>query len=627
MSILVKNLKAIKSPVLKDALRSIQNKNYKIIQEKDCLNIKTGGGICIYHNAKAELDEMLAKYEQYKFYEVLYFYGFGSGLLYKELAKNENLKHIVVFERDIELLLCVLSKLDFSKELQDDKIVIFHPSQSDEIANICKIDKFCYNSKLYFLDIHSKFYENFEEEILRLNNFLISQFSYYIKSIGNDPLDALQGILQFMQNLSVMCENISCGELYKKRYKKHDTAVIVSTGPSLSKQLELLKLYQDRVSIFCADSAYPILMKNGIVPDYVFMIERSDFTAEFFNHSFKGDENTIFMVASLAHPKAFEYLKRENKQILALTRANPFALYLNLKNFGWIVEESNVAVFAFTTAVYRLGFKTVLFIGQDLAFDESGHSHPKDYQHGEDFEQGFYKEKDYEQILGYGGNKTVKSHKIWIMFKQNLENFIRQAPATVINCTEGGARILYCKEAPFKDCLLEFAKQKKSYIKLEKTTLQKSLEFKLQAYAKTKKSIKKCIDFTELLERNFKQIKQEYENIQKIANELELIQKLDVLLEKAQNFKKYLEANSDEFDECLMQTKTQFNINLAKIYALYVSSQQDYINKKLFIIKELLEYFLLLDSLLKALLKVLKEPFENLEKELLSKNLKKYLRL
>lgn len=44
MSILVKNLKAIKSPVLKDALRSIQNKNYKIIQEKDCLNIKTGGG-------------------------------------------------------------------------------------------------------------------------------------------------------------------------------------------------------------------------------------------------------------------------------------------------------------------------------------------------------------------------------------------------------------------------------------------------------------------------------------------------------------------------------------------------------------------------------------------------------
>ena len=56
MSILVKNLKAIKSPVLKDALRSIQNKNYKSIQENDCLNIKTGGGgICIYKNSKAEL--------------------------------------------------------------------------------------------------------------------------------------------------------------------------------------------------------------------------------------------------------------------------------------------------------------------------------------------------------------------------------------------------------------------------------------------------------------------------------------------------------------------------------------------------------------------------------------------
>lgn len=48
MSILVKNLKAIKSPVLKDALRSIQNKNYKSIQENDCLNIKTGGGAFAY---------------------------------------------------------------------------------------------------------------------------------------------------------------------------------------------------------------------------------------------------------------------------------------------------------------------------------------------------------------------------------------------------------------------------------------------------------------------------------------------------------------------------------------------------------------------------------------------------
>lgn len=627
MSILVKNLKAIKSPVLKDALRSIQNKNYKSIQENDCLNIKTGGGICIYHNAKAELDEMLAKYEQYKFYEVLYFYGFGSGLLYKELAKNENLKHIVVFERDIELLLCVLSKIDFSKELQDDKIMIFHPSQSDEIANICKIDKFFYNSKLYFLDIHSKFYYLFEDEIVRLNQFLISQLSFNIKAVGNDPLDALQGLSQFMQNLSFMCENISCGELYKKRYKKNDTAVVVSTGPSLTKQLELLKQYQDKISIFCADSAYPILMRNNIVPDYVFMVERSELTAEFFNHNFTQDENTIFIVASLAHPNAFKYLKRGNKKILALTRATHFARYVNLRSFGWIVSESNVAVFAFNTAVYRLGFKTVLFIGQDLAFDEAGHSHPKDYQNGEDFEKNIYQENEFEEILGYGGNKTVKSHKIWVMFKQNLEDFIKQASATIINCTEGGARIAHCKEAPFKDCLKEFARCEKNLINLEKTSEHKSIEFKLKAYLKIKKSIEKYLDFTKLLEENFTAIKQEYEDIKNIANELELRTKLDTLFEKTQNFKKYLEENADEFDECLLPTKTQFNINLAKIYALYVSSQQDYINKKLFIIKELLEYFILIDSLLKAFLKVLKEPFENLEKELLSKNLKKYLRL
>ncbi|MEE6616748.1 6-hydroxymethylpterin diphosphokinase MptE-like protein, partial [Campylobacter coli] len=81
--------------------------------------------------------------------------------------------------------------------------------------------------------------------------------------------DALQGIEQFVYNLPQMITHPSYKELLSKRKGISDTAIIVSTGPSLTKQLPLLKKYASKATIFCADSSYPILAKHGIKPDYV----------------------------------------------------------------------------------------------------------------------------------------------------------------------------------------------------------------------------------------------------------------------------------------------------------------------------------------------------------------------
>ncbi|WP_141043442.1 motility associated factor glycosyltransferase family protein, partial [Campylobacter coli] len=94
-------------------------------------------------------------------------------------------------------------------------------------------------------------------------------FKNSIVSYGNDPLDALQGIEQFVYNLPQMITHPSYTKLLSKRKNLSDTAIIVSTGPSLTKQLPLLKKYASKATIFCADSSYPILAKHGIKPDYV----------------------------------------------------------------------------------------------------------------------------------------------------------------------------------------------------------------------------------------------------------------------------------------------------------------------------------------------------------------------
>ncbi|WP_195677259.1 6-hydroxymethylpterin diphosphokinase MptE-like protein, partial [Campylobacter volucris] len=136
--------------------------------------------------------------------------------------------------------------------------------------------------RTYFLEPHCQYYEQFEQSILNLNQKMLSNIRSIATIKGTDAKDTLQGIDQFMQNIPTMLSKPCLKELLNKRKAKAKNAIIVSTGPSLSKQLPLLKQYQENVVIFCADSSYPILAKENIKPDYVFSLERVDYTSEFF---------------------------------------------------------------------------------------------------------------------------------------------------------------------------------------------------------------------------------------------------------------------------------------------------------------------------------------------------------
>ncbi|EAK2898978.1 motility associated factor glycosyltransferase family protein, partial [Campylobacter coli] len=273
-------------------------------------------------------------------------------------------------------------------------------------------------------------------------------FKNSIVSHGNDPKDALQGIEQFVYNLPQMITHPSYKELLSKRKGVSDTAIIVSTGPSLTKQLPLLKKYASKATIFCADSSYPILAKHGIKPDYVCMLERTEITAEFFNHDFgEFDKDIVFICAGVVHPKAIEYLKGRNLVITQKVLAFPY--YINLKEFSYAAVEFSVAHMSYFLSVL-LNHKNIIFIGQDLAYAKDGFSHTKDYKNLDKHEGHFRRDKGKFQCLAYGGNGKVESSEIWTMFRFSLQNTIsKNIVSTTYNCTEGGARIEGTIEKPF----------------------------------------------------------------------------------------------------------------------------------------------------------------------------------
>ncbi|BEJ57691.1 motility associated factor glycosyltransferase family protein [Campylobacter jejuni] len=480
----------------------------------------------LYQDPIKELQTMLNTYnDKYLLYPVLYFYGFGNGILFKALLQNKNHQHIVVFEKDIEIIWIMFHVLDFSNELQNSRLMILENDklQAQDYTELCSSKPFFQFSRIYFLELMSHYYERFHEDILGLNKKLAENFKNSIVSHGNDPLDALQGIEQFVYNLPQMITHPSYKELLSKRKGISDTAIIVSTGPSLTKQLPLLKKYANKATIFCADSSYPILAKHGIKPDYVCMLERTEITAEFFNHDFwEFDKDIVFVCAGVVHPKAIEYLKGRNLVITQKVLAFPY--YINLKDFSYAAVGFSVAHTLSYLATY-LSHKNIIFIGQDLAYAENGNSHPDDYQNSANYESQMY-----EHILttAYGGNGKVETHSIWLLFKNWFENEMipntRKMGITTYNCTEGGARIEGTIEKPFLwacENLLD-KDLNKPFEKLEPLSLNKQNEFLLKAYYKVYQSIKHCRDFSKILSNDFEKIQSIYLSLNEKEEDINL---------------------------------------------------------------------------------------------------------
>ncbi|EPX9020754.1 motility associated factor glycosyltransferase family protein [Campylobacter coli] len=623
-----KNIEALSNILLKESLKQIQSSKFELILGKDNLDINlkdTSDNTFLYENVIDELNTMLNTYnDKYLLYPVLYFYGFGNGILFKALLQNKNHQHIVVFEKDIEIIWIMFHILDFSSELQSARLMVLENDklQAQDYTELCSSKPFFQFSRIYFLELMSHYYERFHEDILGLNKKLAENFKNSIVSYGNDPLDALQGIEQFVYNLPQMITHPSYTKLLSKRKNLSDTAIIVSTGPSLTKQLPLLKKYASKATIFCADSSYPILAKHGIKPDYVCMLERTEITAEFFNNNFgEFDKDIVFVCAGVVHPKTIEYLK--NKTFIITQKVLAFPYYINLKNFCYAAVGFSVA-HTLSYLATHLSHKNIIFIGQDLAYAENGNSHPDDYQNSANYESQMY---EHILTIAYGGNGKVETHSIWLLFKNWFENEMipntRKMGITTYNCTEGGARIKGAIEKPFLwacENLLD-KDLNKPFEKLEPLSLNKQNEFLLKAYYKVYQSIKHCRDFSKILSNDFEKIQSVYLNLNKKENDLNLaIRKIDEFKNKLENIKQM-----QDLYEILSTLLIQFELNLARIYVLNPKTKEDAFNKSILWIKEHLEFMELVYGHIKAQENALIKNILPLEEKLKERKLDKWM--
>ncbi|EIY7083263.1 motility associated factor glycosyltransferase family protein [Campylobacter jejuni] len=505
--------------ILAYKLRALEKNDFKILQNENGINF-IKDDIMLYKNPEQELLENLTLFQnKYKKYPVLFFYGFGNGMFYKTLCENKNHKHIIVFEDELEILALALHLFDFSKELKNEKLILFHTPNitTAQLTTLFMYEHIQKSVKIFNLFIHSDFYLKFySHQIQELNKKLIENIRFIVLAKGNDPYDSIIGIKHMLNNLPKLLNHGVFQNFLKARKQKVKNAIIVSTGPSLTKQLPLLKQYANKATIFCADSAYPILAKHNIKPDYVCMLERDDIVSKCFDNDFKEfDQGILFIISSVVHQEVIDFLEKNSRKYILVHRPLHFAVSLNLKEFGYIGVGASVANMAYELAA-SLRHENIIFIGQDLAYAKDGSSHPREHIYGNQGE----KLRGEIYTLAYGGEKQVRTQLTWNLFRQAFEKDIfwakEKLKINTYNCTEGGARIEGAIEKPFQEVCETLLKEnlKKPFDKpkiLEKNKIKN-----------------KFLQTQKLLIKN---VKQSEEFIKKCQNELK---KLDFELSKSQ---------------------------------------------------------------------------------------------
>ena len=249
--------------------------------------------------------------------------------------------------------------------------------------------------------------------------------------VGNCPNDALEGLDTSLTNLKRHSKLPGISSL--KGMFEGKPGVVVAAGPSLDKNIHLLEDIQDKAVIVSVDASLRHLSTRGIKPHFVTSVERVTATSKLFHNLNSEAFNEVFLVgAPVCHPDTFEAY---NGPQISCDREHGYSTLLALQK-GLLIPGPSAGNMAYRLLRY-LGCDPIILVGQDLAVSEEGKTHADGNPFG-DCQPGYL--FDPSTIEG-NYVEALKTNPILKMFHNAYEYDVAVNPGTVINATEGGAKI------------------------------------------------------------------------------------------------------------------------------------------------------------------------------------------
>lgn len=310
-------------------------------------------------------------------------FGIEFGYQLELLLNNKEIKHLYLYESDLDLFHYSLYAIEWENILEyfnrDGRTVHFFLGvQPEEFTDTYLLQL---QENGYFLAPETYLFMGYKSPE---NDKAFEYFKkHYVRQVMGWGFfdDALIGIAQGLSSLPKTKIAHFQGRKSLPKWVTNVPVFILGNGPSLDQGVELIKEIRDQVLLVCCGSTINTLKKLGITPDIHVDIERLKQTVDKFLFLDQDYLDKIWgLSVNVMHPGFFDCFKRSGMGMkpgeaitsLMLNQARSHGdekVYVQLNYCNPIV--ANLAL----SYVHLFGFNNVYYLGVDNGFKDKGSHH------------------------------------------------------------------------------------------------------------------------------------------------------------------------------------------------------------------------------------------------------------
>ena len=369
-NIFIKNLSALsqRNPALVQKIQNYLPQTLpELVQKNGAYNILYNN--ILLHNKQNPLAEAIEIFNASENTPVSIhlIYGLGLGYLFQVASKNSK-GSVILYEPDLNILWFAFTLVDFSNDIL--KQNVFIASTLDEASEAIYKKSGVKNSPV-LLSVPSQRKinnDNFDELVKKLKE-IIGSFSLDLKFTQEKFYPSLKMLIK---NIPSLLDEKPLD--YFKNIYQGKTAVIVSAGPTLDRNIEALKKYRDRYVLFTVGTAVKTLFANELKPDFLCIIETYNSSRQIEGLDLS---EVNFITEPYSNPalRKFSY-KNIFSHIAANNPINSFWTEISNINNEEYSSKGTVSYTALNSARI-LGCSKIILVGQDLAYIQ-GQCYSKD---------------------------------------------------------------------------------------------------------------------------------------------------------------------------------------------------------------------------------------------------------
>ena len=371
--------------------------------------------------------------------------GFGLGYLALEMVKVMEKGHLLIIcETDIALFKVALGHVDLTPALESRRVKILVGKDIDLSTTIVNMAIKFLTSKISVVKFHPS--HATDPETYASLEKKAKETALTLQVNANT---ILYGGREMAGNILANTLDIISSAGVKRLFNKFKgiPAIVVGAGPSLDKNVALLKEVNDNAVIIAVDRTLGLLIPLGITPHLVPFIDYSEINYDEKYAPLQMDEKLFMVFSQTLHHKITKRFWGE-KFVMHMTDRLSGILSHYWGNKGNIPPGLHVGHLAFCLA-RTMGCDPIILVGMDLAF--TGNKF-----HAEEIETNVPISPSEQYASDDIFGNRVDSDPAFKSFVIELNTEIKKTDALCIDATEGGARKEGTKILRLKDAINEY---------------------------------------------------------------------------------------------------------------------------------------------------------------------------